>query len=953
VIVLLDTQIFIYSFDTQDFYSNHEAHLYWLNHKLRTERKELIKKVEDISNKLKEYGINDMDLSHMSSDEYDYSDWGKDETIIRTLTESYCDYKKWIADKNKKIKNSKDVLLRILKNKNNENIKSNGKHHIRKLDENKVSGQKIISVFDSALTRIIGAKADELTEDFMVIQVYYFDIIKDLIYYGFMYKGERYIYFTSSAGQIRTKKCVFIKESVWQEHEKTVMCGLTVDSINAKGGCNPNKYLAYLALINSATDAWGGFDIDKAIVIDDFETQVYGTYDLIDDEDYSVKRISDYVPIPHTDGAGMILPNAFGKSQRNMMVRLPWIKGLLSPFPFDKFVEINNCPPEIKDIYGKTWDIFKDDIQVILTKSQFKMWKYFNSWEQYKEFFKKYHCDVGYTNMEESRIPYATINYQMLQTLTDITDGEIGQIIQKSNTALSSLCDSVENMQRAFGLSPYNTNKTGFQKSIELYPDLLNDASVKSILKDIKDSMIKRYRSGKLKIDGKYTFILPDFYAACEYWFGDIKNPKGLLDDGEVFCWLFRKADKLDCLRSPHLFMEHVVRENMAYRENKKQGQLREWFATDGIYTSTHDLITKIVQADVDGDKLLVVSDKTFISVAERNIKKFDIVPLYYNMRKASPSILTKQVIYEGLVAAFTGGNIGAYANNISKIWNDDVFISGTDTGKQEALNIIKILCMEHNFVTDYAKTLYKPERPKEIHDKIRRFVNSNVPRFFIYAKDKKDCQVADKNQSFVNKLESQIINPKINCRKIGLGKVDYRLMMTNPDIKFRVAFLKNGIIDRKNTDPLIIKYLEISKNCYYKLDYNSLNNLHGDLLSKSELRQNLLFKRIVADTKKELSQFGHNELEITDILVEFLYGIKPNKHKILFWNCYGEIVYQNLSRHIKPKTKSIQCIDCGKWVNVPVNDRRSCRCEECKREYIQILRRAQNQRAYQKRKIK
>ena len=60
-------------------------------------------------------------------------------------------------------------------------------------------------MFDSSFTRMIHAQPNELSEDFMVVQVYYFDIIKDLIYYGFTYKGEKYIYFTSSAGQIRTK----------------------------------------------------------------------------------------------------------------------------------------------------------------------------------------------------------------------------------------------------------------------------------------------------------------------------------------------------------------------------------------------------------------------------------------------------------------------------------------------------------------------------------------------------------------------------------------------------------------------------------------------------------------------------------------------------------------------------------------------------------------------------
>ena len=922
---MLDVQINIYSVDTGNFYSNREAHLHWLNHKLRTERNELMKKVEDVVNELKQYGITDEDLSSILSEGYDYSDWGNDEVKIRSLSESYCNYKKWISDKNKKIKNSKDNLLHILKNKINENLKSNGKHHIRQLNENKVSDTNIISVFDSSLTRMIGVKQDEFTEDFMVVQVYYFDVIKDLINFGFIYKGEKYIYFTSSAGQIRTKKCVFIKESVWNKYEKTIMCGLTVDSINVKGGCNPNKYLAYLALTNSATDVWDEFDIDKAIVIDDFETEVYGTYDLIDDKDYSIKRISDYVPIPHTDGAGMMLP-CMGK---NRMVRLPWIKGLLGVFDYKKFIEVNNCSPIIKDVYGKEHDVITEDIQIIFTKSQFKMWKYYDSWEQYKEFYKQYGCSAGQTNIEEDRIKNTTINYQMLQTLTDISDKEISEIINESNNILQCLCDSIENIQKAFGISPYNTEKTFFQKSVELYPNLLNDEFVKSKLREIKDSLVKKFKSGKLRIKGKYTFLLPDFYAACEYWFGDIKNPKGLLDDGEVFCWLFRKAEKLDCLRSPHLYREHAVRKNQAYRNCKKQKELREWFTTDAIYTSTHDLISKVLQFDVDGDKSLVVSDETFISIAERNMK--DIVPLYYNMRKANPIKLTNQKIYDGLNAAFIGGNIGIYSNDISKIWNSDVFISGSKSEKEDAINIIKILCMENNFVIDYAKTLYKPERPKEIHDKIKEFVKENVPHFFLYAKDKENYQVSERNNSFVNKLEDLIVNPRINMRNLKLDKIDYTLLMSNPDIECKVEFLNNGRLYEKNTNPLIVKYLELSKECYYKIDFadNSYNSN-----SSSKARQDMKFNKIVKEIKAELLRFGYNKQEIVDILVKFLYGIKSNKHKMLLWNCYGDIIYQNLSEHIQLKTKSIQCVDCGEWFDVSVNNKKTCRCDSCKKEH-------------------
>ncbi len=934
----LDKQIQVLSVDTGNFYSNHELYLHEMKHKIITERKALKVNLEKRKKQFAEAGISEEDIANIQNCSIsDVNNYITNYDIKIEDVKRYRDLHDAYLCKTKKITKLKKELLKLLENKINANIESHGKHHIRNLrffnNDNTPTPNNIISVFDSSLTRMIGAEQDELTEDFMIVQVYYFSIVKDLINFGFMYKGEKYIYFTSSAGQIRTKKCVFIKESVWNKYEKTIMCGLTVDSINVKGGCNPNKYLAYLALTNSATDAWKEFDIDKAIVIDDFETQVYGTYDLIDDKDYSIKRISDYVPIPHTDGAGMMLPNAFGKNQKNMMVRLPWIKGLLSPFSFDKFVKTNNYSPEIKDIYGKTWDIFKDDIQVIFTKSQCKMWKYYNSWEQYKEFYKQYGCTAGQTNIEEDRIKNTTINYQMLQTLTDISDKEIETLVEESNTILQCLCDSIENVQKAFGISPYNTRKTFFQKSVELYPNLLNDEFVKSKIREIKDSLVKKFKSGKLRIKGKYTFLLPDFYAACEYWFGDIKNPKGLLDDGEVFCWLFRKSEKLDCLRSPHLYREHAIRKNLAYRDNEKQKKLREWFTTDAIYTSTHDLISKVLQFDVDGDKSLVVADKTFIIIAERNMK--DIVPLYYNMRKANPVILTNQTIYDGLNAAFIGGNIGIYSNDISKIWNSEAFISGSKVEKEEAINIIKILCMENNFIIDYAKTLYKPERPKEIHDKIKEFVKENVPHFFLYAKDKESHQVADYNKSFVNKLEGLIINPRINMRSLKLDKIDYTLLMNNPDIDCKVSFLNNGRLDEKNTNPLIVKYLELSKNCYIGIDFT---NKYYDSNSFSKARQYVKFGKIVKRVKEELLQFGYNEQELTDILVKFLYGVKSNKHKTLLWNCYGDIIYQSLIKHVKPRTQSIQCIDCGEWVDVSVNDRRTCRCGECKKEHNNIL---------------
>lgn len=891
---MLDKQYNMYSVDTGHFYSNHEKYLHDMNCKYRKERNYIQNKLPEVEKRLKQFGYTEVDIKNLKNNKTEEVD------IIESSYDSVSEYLHWIRlIKHKKIKakESKENLLTILSNKVNQNELTDGKDHIRTISENSLNDTNIISIFDSALSRTIGVKQDDLTEDLMVVQVYYFDVFKDISFYGFTYKGEKYKYFTSSAGQIRKKKAVFIKESVWNKIEKTVMCGLTIEKINLKGGNNVNKHLAYMALTNSATDEWREFDIDKSIVIDDFETNVYSTFDFVDENDYSITRKTDYVPIPHTDGAGMILPSV---STKNFMFRAPWIKGLLGVFDFKKFIKINNYSPVITDIYGQEHDILKEDIKIIFTKSQMKMWKYYDSWDEYKEYFKKYHCSAGKCNVEEDRIKNAKINYQMLQTLTNITDEEIDLLTQKSVDRINNVCNSKETMMDILGITPYNTNMTGFQKAIKIYPALLNDTYAKDVIREVKNSLLKKYRSGKLEINGKYTFLLPDFYAACEYWFGHIDNPIGLLNDKEVFCWLFNRYEKLDCLRSPHLYKEHAIRFNIAnnaYSDRTKN--IREWFTTNGIYTSTHDLISKILQFDVDGDRSLVVAEPDFIKIAERNMN--GIVPLYYNMRKAEPTELNNKTIYAGLNKAFTGGNIGLYSNDISKIWNHDVFINGTDAEKQEATDIVKLLCMENNFCIDAAKTLYMPERAEWFNSVVSKYTNCKLPAFFAYAKDKEKTQVKQRNGSFVNKIYDKIPNKPINTRRLKLDIIDYQKMMSN-----------SKIICSKEISDL----------------YDTLNKQYRYMINmKDEYIDNLRY--VACQIRDEFAQFGYSEETITDMLVEYLYG-KKKRYKQLLWFCYGQYVVNNLEKNIEvKKRKIIQCIDCQEWIEVPIESK-STRCDKC-----------------------
>lgn len=914
----LDRQINLYTVDTGHFYSNRERNLHWKNATFRRERNGLMKRIQELEELLLLLGYTPHDMKDFKHNRIETMKYIPDTSYVLLEYHKLLKLKHY---KNTMAKKTKDMLLLLLSNKVKQNELTNGKHHVRVLNETLLSESDVISLFESSLTRMMGIAKDELTSDLLIVQIYYFDVFKDISYYGFQYKGELYRYFTSSAGQIRKKKAVFMKQSAWETYEKTIMCGLTIDTINQKGGNNVNKHLAYMALTNSATDEWNDFDIDRTIVIDDFETNVFGTYDLISDEDYSITRTTGNVPITHTDGAGMVL---FGK---NRMIRAPWIKGLLGVFDFHRFIlearERYNDPTIgiIQDIYGKEHDIISEHVYVIFTKSQFKMHKYYDSWDEYKEYFKTYHCSAGICNVEEDRIKNTHINYQMLQTLTDTTKEELLAMADKSIQKLNNMCSSIETMQAVFGVTPYNTNMSPLQQAIKQYPNLMNDEYFKITLREIKDSLIKKYKSGKLEIEGKYTFILPDFYAACEYWFLHIEHPNGLLNNQEVYCSLFKKKEKLDCLRSPHLFKEHAIRFNMAHKEYvNQQNNIRQWFTTNAIYTSCHDLISKILQFDVDGDKSLVVADDTILPVAERNMK--DIVPLYYNMKKATPTKLNHQNLYQGLHAAFTGGNIGIYSNNIAKIWNDDVFVHSCKKDKEAAIHIVKLLCMENNFVIDYAKTLYKPQRPTTINEQITPFTKKNLPHFFLYAKEKTEGQIEKTNKSLVNQLEDIIPNVRINTRKIGLGTIDYRLLMNNPSIR-----TKKQVIET----------------------YERLNSLwHFKVNMKDEKHSNLSY--LACELRNTLSANGCCESDVCDMLVKHLYK-NNHKRKETLWFCYGEYIVENLEKNVRHSPlKAIQCIDCSDWFEIDSKNNQTERCPTCyqefRKEYLRLKKREQRKRA-------
>ena len=737
----------------------------------------------------------------------------------------------------------------------------------RQLNPESLNTKNVISLFESSLTRALKLKTNELTDLIMIVNVYFFQVFKNIVFDGFMYNGEKYIFLTASAGQIRTKRAVFIKESAYAEVKDRLTCGLDFDEINHAGGVNPNKYLAYLALNNSATDVWEDFDIDKAIVVDDFETGVPGLVDYISDITYEIERKKMGVIIPHMDGCGIML------DEKTRMVRGPWFKGLLVTFPFDDFIR-EKCGGEavVCDIYGNKHHIIAEKVKYIFTKSQFKMAKYYDSWECYKAKFKNFGCEFCYCNLEEDYIPKARINYQMLQTLSDMTDEEIGRITQQTVEEIETIGSDYQTTMRLLGATDYNTDKSYFQEALTIYPELFKDQYSRDVLKQTKKSLVKQAKAGRLRVNGHYTFLSPDLYAFCEWLFLGEQNPKGLLEDGQVYCRDYRDGDELACLRSPHLYREWPIRNNVRNEE------LDKWFGmTKCVYTSCHDTISRILQFDVDGDKTLVIKDRVLTKIAKRNMQ--NIVPLYYEMKKAKGGELSNQALYNGMTKAFTMGNIGPYSNNITKIWNNGHV-------SQQEIDVIRWLCMENNFVIDGAKTLYTPTRPKKVDKIIKSYTKAKVPYFFQFAKDKLPTQVEQPNHSTMNRLSLAIPEQKIKyCKTI--NKFDYRMLM-NQIIGFDIQE-NSKIIE-------CYKYYNTHQNHLFKVEDENHSN-QEDLFMYQYIRD-----KILEETGAELSY-------VVNTLVAYLYTVQKTGTKKMLWACFGDVIVANLKANVSGKV----CPICGR----------------------------------------
>ena len=310
-----------------------------------------------------------------------------------------------------------------------------------------------------------------------------------------------------------------------------------------------------------------------------------------------------------------------------------------------------------------------------------------------------------------------------------------------------------------------------------------------------------------------------------------------------------------------------------------------------------------------DGDKSLVLKDKTITKIAKRNMN--GIVPLAYELKKAKGGELNSDALYNGMIKAYTTGNIGPISNNITKIWNHSKIT-------QKEIDVVKWLCFENNAVIDCAKTGWLPTRPAEIDKIIKSYTKAKVPYFFQFAKDKEPEQTEHPNESAMNRLSAYIPDKRISyCKTI--GKFDYRKLM-NLDCGFDIR-----------EDSLIIERYE-----YYNQNKDKIFNIDdGKYLNQMDCYlPKYVRDKIIEETRYDLDY-------ITNTLVVYFYTIKKNSNKELLWSSFGDVIVENLKKNVKGKI----CPICGKRFEPNSNRQLTC-SEECSEKLNIIKQRVRDKKS-------
>lgn len=452
----------------------------------------------------------------------------------------------------------------------------------------------------------------QFVKDVMVVYVERKADYRKLAKRGFSVNGIRYKRFSAGAGQIRRNTALFINEELYEPMFKLLMCGLDtkIKEINLA------KLSAYFALTTSSV-LW--VDRPRVCVVKDFETtipaqKVDWIYKDENGEGHVEERTMDVV-LNSADGQGLVDPLWAGHWANNMgldyvpssfVVRSAFIKGNLVPFDFKEYARREGIT-RIYDRWGAGYNV--EEIDVLLSESQFKMYKYYGSWQEYLNYAEGGGIKWGVARYNRKHDDeFVKCNYQYLQVLT-LSREEIQALIQPTINWTQKICSGNTLYSLLYSLGGfdeeteynevYGRAQSLAMKAIVRNSEFLKDTFVqRKIYKNIEET-INQAKIGKVWVRGNYSFCISDPIAQCRSALG--LDPRGEVPANCVYSNFWNErgvTGTLDICRSP-MIDQHEHNPSDLYRSDEADYWYQ--YIKSGIVFSIYDTaVCRMEDSDFD-----------------------------------------------------------------------------------------------------------------------------------------------------------------------------------------------------------------------------------------------------------------------------------------------------------------------------------------------------------------
>lgn len=831
---------------------------------------------------------------------------------------------------------------------------------LNQLYENKRELKKL--PFSDAVKKqisIINAKIDEM----LFVPEYVSVVIDDVAHYkkiikdGLYINNFKYVRLMCSAGQARVNTVILVREDYEAELKKQLRCGAKSVKITK------NKYNAYFALSSSST-----YLIPKpnVLLIGDCEIEMEKRVDWISKIPPEEKnklsnneRVNERVTtllFNLFDGCGAVSVE-FAKRVAEALeldyipaafcIRCAYVKGMVFVVDFKQYAKELGIIFQ-KDLYGVDQKI--EDMDMILTKSQFKLYNAYDSMEDYHRLCEENGILWGVTKVTPKEDDtYFRSNYQFCQAIDLRKDEDVAELCQPTVEWLSGICGDDVNRTLLFLLGRMlekpdvdynnilNLTSDNVAKALILNRNMIDEEYIKNTIIMSVNKKIRESYLGKLVLNGNFSVMIPDMYAFMQHAFG--QTVTGALKEFEHYShfWNQRGKTEVVAMRSPLTWRSEVNKLNL------KSNELTEkWFKylTSGIVYNVWGCDCIIhADSDFDGDIVATTDNSVFLRC------RYDNLPITYTKSTVDKEFIKEEELYLADIQSFNS-EIGSITNISTSFYELLSKYEDNPDSKEakEILERLKLIRKSQGDSIDKAKgikiepmpkhwTKIIKKKPDGIDDAAFDFINSIVadrkPYFFRYLYPKENAKYMEYRKKENDYCEEQFfrtldellalpdselstseLNYKYNKYLRYIPLIDHggRMNKVCHYMEDHLAEIKR--LRRKHTpeDVLNLMYSGNNQN-FCDEDISLMNEFYlaykkaKEKFKKSQRNDfddsnsaTNTFNTKVKDIREQISEKISSSVEYQcDLAIYISYELHPSRTKDFCWELFGNQIIKNI----------------------------------------------------------